>query len=134
MLKTSEIRQSIIEKLRNDITDFEVMPFPNKPQDFVLTHPKGALLVAFDGLNFSEPATTQQFFTLTINITLCFNSTIDSESMLNDIDRVRQALTNEYYAYGSKFYCVSIMPLGEEDNIWYYKLKFILPGLIMQGE
>ncbi len=134
MIETSKIRSILIDNLRAELSDFEVIAFPNRPQEYTLTHPKGALLVAFDGINFTNPSMIQQGYTLSISITVLFNSTIDSNIMLDDLDRIRQAVTNNYIYYGAKFYCVSQQPLGEEDNIWYYKLKFILPGIIMQGD
>lgn len=134
MIETSEIRYVVIEKLKNDIQDMAIEPFPNNPRNYRLTHPKGAVLIAFDGLNMTEPHTVQQIFTLSLTATILFNSIIDSSEMLSDIDRIRQSVTNDLFPYGSRFYCVNQVPLGEEENVWYYRLKFILPGVIIQGD
>lgn len=133
-MKISEIRKAVIDKLENEIRDLKIEPFPNNPRDFRLLHPNGAVLIAFDGLNPSEPRTQQQFYTLTMKATVLFRSTIDSENMLNKLDLIRQSVTNDLYPYGSRFYCVSQVPLGEEDHVWYYRITFVLPGIMMQGD
>lgn len=133
-MKISEIRKSVIDKLESEIRNLAVEPFPNNPKEYALTHHRGAVLIAFDGLNFTIPDMIQQVYSLSLTATVLFQSSLDSGEMLDELDRIRQSITNELYIYGSRFYCVNQVPLGEEDNIWYYKIKFILPGVTIQGD
>lgn len=133
-MKTSDIKNAVIEKLQQDIDEVEIGTFPNDPKNYVLGHPIGAVLIAYDGTNYTEPKIVQQLFIYSITATLLFHSNVDSDKMLEIADEVRQSITNELYPFGSRFYCVSLVPLGEEDNVWYYKMKFVLPGVITQGD
>lgn len=134
MIKISEIRQRVIEKLKQEEIGLQIEAFPNRPSEYSLTHPEGAVLIAFDGLNLIPPHINQQAFTVSLTANILFSTIIESSEMLDKLDLIRQSITNDIFLYGSRFYCVSQMPLGEKDNIWYYKQKYILPGIIMQGD
>ena len=133
MIDTKIVRDEAISKFRKDIPEIDVEPFPNNPNDYIPKHPKGTLVVAIHGINFSKPNINQQSYMLTLRATLMLRSMIDSSEMLNMLDRVRQSLTNDFYPYGSRFYCVSQETIGESNNIWYYRIIFVLPGIIIQG-
>jgi hypothetical protein len=47
----SQIEQKIIERLKEKIKDLHIEGFPDKPQQFSLIHPKGAILVHYQGEN-----------------------------------------------------------------------------------
>src|SRR5574344_1313256 len=48
------IEDSIIKRLKADFPDLFVDGFPEKPQEFTLIHPIGALLVHYRGGNYSD--------------------------------------------------------------------------------
>ena len=48
------IENSIISKLKQDFPEVLVEGFPDKPSEFILLHPIGALLVHYQGGNYSE--------------------------------------------------------------------------------
>lgn len=130
MIQLSVLRSEVIEQLRASLPNLEVDKFPNKPQDYILAHPNGAVLIAIDGVNFSEPLIEQQAYTVNLTATVLFRSTLENDYMLDALDAIREALTYNFYPYNMRFYCTSISVQGEEDNIWYYRLKFIFPGVI----
>ncbi len=53
-----EIEEAIIERLKSKITDLVVEGFPEKPSEYKLMHHKGAILVAYAGSTYEEPAAT----------------------------------------------------------------------------
>lgn len=42
-----EIENLIVEKLQQNFSDFQVIGFPEKPQEYILLHPIGAILVHY---------------------------------------------------------------------------------------
>ena len=53
-MNISEIENSIIEKLKPNFSNLLVQGFPEKPQEFTLLHPVGAILVHYRGGNYSN--------------------------------------------------------------------------------
>ena len=49
-----EIENSIISKLKQNFPEVLVEGFPDKPSEFILLHPVGALLVHYQGSNYSQ--------------------------------------------------------------------------------
>jgi hypothetical protein len=43
----TEVETAIVEKLKADITDLAVEPFPENVKDYELIHPNGAVLVSY---------------------------------------------------------------------------------------
>ena len=50
------IENSIIDKLKTHFPEVLVEGFPDKPSEFILLHPIGALLVHYQGSNYSNSA------------------------------------------------------------------------------
>ena len=49
-----DIENSIIEKLKTSFPEVLVQGFPDKPAEFILLHPIGALLVPNQGSNYTQ--------------------------------------------------------------------------------
>lgn len=49
-----EIENSIIAKLKQNFPEVLVEGFPDKPSEFILLHPVGALLVHYQGSNYFQ--------------------------------------------------------------------------------
>ena len=49
-----DIENSIIEKLKTSFPEVLVQGFPDKPAEFILLHPIGALLVHYQGSNYTS--------------------------------------------------------------------------------
>ena len=49
-----EIENLIVEKLQQNFSDFQVIGFPEKPQEYILLHPIGAILVHYRGGSYSS--------------------------------------------------------------------------------
>ncbi|MGN1124993.1 MAG: Gp37 family protein [Candidatus Gastranaerophilaceae bacterium] len=54
MSKFRDIENSIIQYLKDKFPQFLVQGFPEKPQEFILLHPVGAILVHYRGGNYSQ--------------------------------------------------------------------------------
>ena len=53
----TEIEDAIIERLKTNIPDLLVEPFPDNPSAYRLLHPKGAVLVRYRGGRYTNPET-----------------------------------------------------------------------------
>ena len=53
-MNTRTIENTLIEKLKQEFPEVLVEGFPDKPSEFILLHPIGALLVHYQGSNYSE--------------------------------------------------------------------------------
>lgn len=56
------VENDIIAKLQADIENVEVRSFPDSPDEYILTHLGGALLVRYDGSEYVEPEPNNQKF------------------------------------------------------------------------
>ena len=48
------IEVQIVARLKSKITDLFIDSFPEKPQEYTFTHPKGAILVHYQGGNYGN--------------------------------------------------------------------------------
>ena len=51
-MSINDIENQIIERLKSKIKDVQVQGFPEKPSEFRLIHPIGALLVHYQGASY----------------------------------------------------------------------------------
>ena len=48
------IENTLVDKLKKNFPKFMVQGFPEKPQEFTLLHPIGAILVHYQGANYTN--------------------------------------------------------------------------------
>lgn len=123
------IENSIIEKLKTSFPEILVAGFPDKPSEFVLLHPVGALLVHYQGSNYT---TTQALGFITQENKKEFSVTVVTRNLRNNngayeyLDKVKEVLsgfkTDE---------CTSLIPtkdffISENKGIWQYGINFTL--------
>jgi len=71
-------------------SDYEVgMRFSN---DFVLTHPKAAILINLDNVYLSKPAIELQDVTFTLQVYVVANNLLDYIDQLKIVDRVKNVI------------------------------------------
>lgn len=130
-----EIENSIIEKLKSEFPDVPVEGFPDKPQEFILLHPIGELLVHYQGSNYTNSNSlgcisqdNNKEFSITI-VTRNLRSNIGAYEFL---DRVKKVLTG-FRPVG----CNPMIPLkdffiSENSGIWQYAINFSLKTVNIQ--
>lgn len=124
-----QIEDSIIEKLKKEFPEVKVEGFPDKPSEFILLHPIGALLVHYQGSNYTS---SQSFGFITQDNKKEFSITIITRNLRSNngayeyLDKVKSVLT------GFKIdECSQLMPtkdnfISENGGIWQYALNFTL--------
>lgn len=122
------IENKIIEKLKSKLTDLLIDAFPEKPQDFVFTHPKGAILVHYQGANYNNSESVGAIFQnkkMEFAITLVTRSLRTKNSGAYELlDEVKSILTGFQIDGCSKMYPTKEGFLSENNGVWQYSINF----------
>ncbi|MBO6181512.1 hypothetical protein J6O86_07490 [bacterium] len=124
-----EIENSIIELLKTSFPEVLVQGFPDKPSEFILLHSIGALLVHYQGSNYTN---TEALGFVTQENKKEFSVTIVTRNLRSNygayeyIDKVKAALSG--FPIDE---CTSILPtkdffISENKGIWQYGINFTL--------
>ena len=124
-----EIENSIIQQLKTNFPEVLVQGFPDKPSEFTLLHPTGALLVHYQGSNYTL---TEALGFVTQENKKEFSVTIVTRNLRSNngayeyIDKVKATLSGF-----SIDECTSLLPtkdffISENKGIWQYGINFTL--------
>lgn len=135
-MNTREIENSIIDKLKSDFPEVLVEGFPDKPSEFILLHPVGALLVHYQGSGYTNSnaiSFISQNNKKEFSVTIVTRNLRKNEGAYEYLDKVKAALT------GFKpDECSSLMPtkdffISENSGIWQYGINFSLATANIQS-
>lgn len=133
-MNINNIENSIIERLKAKIPELHIEGFPEKPAEFKLVHPKGAILVHYQGGIYSDQkalAVIVQEKKYEFSITVVMRHLRTHEGAYGYLDRVRNILTGFKPEGGSKMIPVKDEFIGEDNGIWQYSINFttVIPVL-----
>lgn len=123
----SEIENKIIEKLKEEISDLHIEGFPDKPQNFNLIHPKGAILIHYQGGNYSSSKSTSSIVQekkLEFVLTIITKNLRSNEGAYTYLDKVKEILTGHKIDGCSKMYPIKENFLSEDAGLWQYSISF----------
>lgn len=122
------IETQIVEKLKSKLTDLLIDSFPEKPQEFVFTHPKGAILVHYQGANYNNSESVGAIFQ---NKKMEFAITIITRTLRTKnsgayslLEQVKSILTGFRIDGCTKMYPAKEGFLSENNGIWQYSINF----------
>lgn len=124
-----QIENSIIQKLKTSFPEVLVQGFPDKPSEFILLHPTGALLVHYQGSNYTN-SNALGFITQEnkkgFSITIVTRNLRGNNGAYESLDSVKSILTGF-----SPDGCSKLMPtkdffISENAGIWQYGINFTL--------
>lgn len=128
-MNIKEIETSIIEELKTSFPEVLVQGFPDKPSEFNFLHPIGAILVHYQGSNYTM--TEALGFVTQINkkefaITIITRDLRSYNGAYEYIDKVKSALSGFQIDE-----CTSLIPtkdyfISENKGIWQYGINFTL--------
>jgi hypothetical protein len=129
------VENAIIERLQTSFPEILVDGFPDKPSEFILLHPIGALLVHYQGSNYT---TTQALGFVTQVNQKEFSITIVTRNLRNNngayeyLDKVKAELSGFQIDE-----CTSLIPtkdffISENKGIWQYGINFTLKNKNIQ--
>lgn len=124
-----DIENSIIEKLKTAFPEVLVQGFPDKPSEFILLHSIGALLVHYQGSNYTNSdalAFISQENKKEFSITVVTRDLRSNNGSYEYLDKVKETLTG-FQIDG----CTQLMPtkdffISENGGIWQYGINFQL--------
>ncbi len=123
------IENSIIDKLKTDFPEVLVEGFPEKPSEFILLHSIGALLVHYQGSNYSNSEALGcivQDNKKEFSITIVTRNLRANQGAYEYLDKVKAVLTGFQVDE-----CTKLMPtkdffISENGGIWQYGINFTL--------
>lgn len=124
------IENDIINQLKSSINDLKVEGYQENPAEYKLIHPKGAVLVRFNGANYSKSeagAVIQQAGKLEFNLTLIIRGLRDRNEAYTYLDSVISALTGYVPMGCGKMYLTRVAYSGEVGGIYRYVFYFSVP-------
>lgn len=123
-MSTLHIIDSVVHRLRQKLPDLSVEYFPEKPDEYRLNHPRGALLVSYAGSQFSAPSDVTfsvQARTVRFSVTVMLRQLNGRGGAIDVLDRVREALIG-FTPPDCRRKCIAQTEqfLGETAGIWQY--------------
>lgn len=124
-----EIENSIIERLKTEFPEVLVQGFPDKPSEFILLHSIGALLVHYQGSNYTNSEALGcivQDNKKEFSITIVTRNLRANKGAYEYLDKVKAVLTGFQIDE-----CSTLMPtkdffISENSGIWQYGVNFTL--------
>ena len=124
-----EIENCIINKLQQNFSNFQVAGFPEKPQEYVLLHPTGAILVRYCGGSYSSSNSIgyiSQDKKMEFGVTIVTRNLRSNCGTYETLGKVKTVLSG-YKILG----CSKLMPtkenfISEQNGIWQYEILFTL--------
>lgn len=124
-----EIENCIINKLQQNFSNFQVAGFPEKPQEYVLLHPTGAILVRYCGGSYSSSNSIgyiSQDKKMEFGVTVVTRNLRSNSGTYETLDKIKNTLCG-YKING----CTKLTPtkenfISEQNGIWQYEILFTL--------
>jgi hypothetical protein len=124
-----EIENFIIAKLQEDFKSLQVVGFPEKPQEYILLHPVGAILVRYSGGSYSnsnEIWFISQDKKMEFAITIVARNLRSNNGIYEILDNVKTSLCGYKIDGCSKLIPTKEMFISENNGIWQYEISFTL--------
>lgn len=124
-----EIEDLIIKKIKESFPSFLVQGFPEKPQEFILLHPIGAILVHYRGGSYSSTDTLNfisQDKRMEFAVTVVTRNLRSNDGAYEVLEGVKQCLCGYKIIGCSKLTPIKEGFLSEIKGIWQYELSFSL--------
>lgn len=123
------IEAQIVARLKSKITDLFIDSFPEKPQEYTFTHPKGAILVHYQGGNYGNSQSIDVVFQqkkMEFALTIITRNLKKNNGAYLLLEKIKQILTG-FKIDG----CTKMLPtkegfLTENNGIWQYTINFEL--------
>ena len=124
-----DIESALIAKLGSALPELEVEAFPEKPEEYSLLHPVGAVLVQYDGSELSGNALANggvaQVRTLRFSVVYLVRNLRDSAGCYDVLQRGADALSGLIIA-GALTPCILARESfnAEADGVWMYAQSY----------
>ena len=138
MAVTLIIIDAVVARLKDRIPDLAVEYFPDKPAEYRLNHPKGALLVSYLGAKYQEPIDTSavvQPATIRLTVTATLRQLNGKDGAVAVLTRLRSALVGyKPPNCRRKVWATAEQFLGETAGIWQYAMDVATEAIVVEDE
>ena len=124
-----DIENSILDRLKTKFPQFLVIGFPDKPQEFTLLHPTGAILVHYRDGSYSDLNATDiisQTRKLVFAVTTVTRNLRNNNGAYETIDKIKEVLCGFKIDGCSKLTPIKEGFVSETNGIWQYEIQFTL--------
>ncbi|MBN3132647.1 Gp37 family protein [Pectobacterium brasiliense] len=127
-MDVNPVIDAVVARLKEKLSQLQIEYFPERPADFRLNHPVGAVLVSYAGSRFGKPediGAVMQSHTITLNTTVVFRQLNGRQGAVAVLDVVRRVLCGYKPPNCSrKIWLVRDVFLGNVGGLWQYALDF----------
>lgn len=135
MATTLQIIDAVVKRLAVKLPHLAVEYFPDKPSEYRLNHPKGALLVSYLGSHFDKTvdvAYVAQPRTVKLSVTVVLRQLNGKGGAVDVVDLVRAALVGFRPPDCRKVWAVSEKFLGETAGLWQYAVDVASEAMLVE--
>ncbi|WP_353189536.1 Gp37 family protein [Pandoraea pnomenusa] len=135
MATTLQIIDAVVKRLAVKLPHLAVEYFPDKPSEYRLNHPKGALLVSYLGSQFDKTvdvAYVAQPRTVKLSVTVVLRQLNGKGGAVDVVDLVRAALVGFRPPDCRKVWAVSEKFLGETAGLWQYAVDVASEAMLVE--
>ncbi|MGE1004211.1 Gp37 family protein (plasmid) [Ralstonia syzygii subsp. celebesensis] len=135
MATTLQIIDAVVQRLKTKLPLLAIEYFPDKPAEYRLNHPRGALLVSYLGSQFDKTADVTyiaQPRTVKLSITVILRQLNGRGGAVDVADDVRRALIGWRPPDCRKVWAVSDKFLGETAGLWQYAVDLATQAMLVE--
>lgn len=132
---TNQCLDELKARLAQKLPTLAVELFPDKPDDYRLNHPRGALLLSYVGSRYS---TSRDVFAVVQNrvmrfsVTALFRQLNGRQGVVDVLDEVRLGLVGIAPVGCKPFWLESEQYVGQNTGIWQYELVLVTESVFVQ--
>ena len=135
MATTLEMIEAAAARVRAKLPKLAVEYFPEKPNEYRLNHPIGALLVSYAGSDFGEPTSTayvMQPRRIKLSVTVVLRQLNGKGGAVDVLDQVRAALVGFRMPDCRKLIALAETFLGQSAGLWQYAVDFAAECMLVE--
>lgn len=133
MIHEREYIEGVTDKLQTTLSNISVELFPDRPDNYILRHPIGAVLVSGASDSMSNPSGNQQVGVLRFDVIVITRTLNNKDVGMYDVCRdVVKAVESFTFGMYRPFHTYRTAPLFNIDR-WERTLNFSTPELHLQG-
>ncbi|EIS6522254.1 Gp37 family protein [Escherichia coli] len=127
---------AVVARLKEKLPGLSVEYFPEKPAEYRLNHPVGALLVSYAGSHFDKPddiGAVIQPQTLQLCVTVVFRQLNGKRGGIDVLDMLRRILGGYTPPHcRRRIWLTREVFIGEVNGLWQYALDFATESVFVE--
>ncbi|MCM2494548.1 Gp37 family protein [Burkholderia glumae] len=135
MATTLEMVDAVVARLRVKLPALATEYFPERPDDYRLNHPIGALLISYPGSQYDATADINMIVQprrVKFAVAIVLRQLNGRGGAIDVLDHVRTALLGFRPPDCKKLAAVNDKFLGQADSLWQYVIEFSAVAVIVE--